>query len=49
MKLKEGIKKIKDFEMFKHRFYDYIGGNYMRSDTIRTKIKEIEELIGGKR
>jgi len=25
MKLKEGIKKIKDFEMFKHRFYDYIG------------------------
>jgi len=26
-----------------------LGGNYMRSDTIRTKIKEIEELIGGKR
>lgn len=50
MKLKEGIKKIKEFEMFKHRSYDYIeGGNYMRSDTIRTKIKEIEELIGGKR
>jgi len=26
-----------------------LGGNYMRSDTTRTKIKEIEELIGGKR
>jgi len=25
MKLKEGIKKIKDMKMFKHRFYDYIG------------------------
>jgi len=26
MKLKEGIKKIKEFEMFKHRSYDYIEG-----------------------